>query len=95
MEPIDPKLFVPRFCSDLDVDPRVQRRAVSILEAGADEGLHSGKSPTGLAGAAIYLASQDCGESITQSAVADVAQVTEVTIRNRYHEHQTVSAVPE
>jgi transcription initiation factor TFIIB len=90
MKPVDPKLFVPRFCSKLDVSRPVQRRARSILEQAAAEGLHSGKSPTGLAGAAIYLATRECDSEVTQSDIADVAQVTEVTIRNRYQEHKAV-----
>jgi len=45
-----------------------------------------GKSPTGYAAAAIYAASLLCNEKKTQREVADVAQVTEVTIRNRYQE---------
>ncbi|TKX82848.1 transcription initiation factor IIB 3, partial [Halorubrum sp. SS5] len=36
--------------------------------------------------AAIYAASLLCNEKKTQREVADVAQVTEVTIRNRYQE---------
>jgi len=46
----------------------------------------SGKSPTGYAAAAIYAASLLCNEKKTQNEVASVAQVTEVTIRNRYQE---------
>lgn len=90
MEPIHPKQFVPRFCSELDTDREVQRRAIQILEDGSEEGLHSGKSPTGLAGAAIYIAAMLCGHQLTQSEIAEVSQVTEVTIRNRYQEQLAV-----
>lgn len=90
MQPVDPKQFVPRFCSDLDADAEIQRQAIDILGKADDEGLHSGKSPTGLAGAAIYIASMLCEDRLTQSEIADVAQVTEVTIRNRYQEQLAV-----
>lgn len=90
MEPIDPKQFVPRFCSELETGLEVQRRATEILEDSESEGLHSGKSPTGLAGAAIYLATLLCDEELTQSEIAAVARVTEVTIRNRYQEQLAV-----
>ena len=43
------------------------------------------RAPAGAA-AAIYAASLLCNEKKTQREVADVAQVTEVTIRNRYQE---------
>jgi transcription initiation factor TFIIB len=90
MEPIDPKLFVPRFCSKLELAKPIQRTAIDILEAGEDEGLHSGKSPTGLAAAAIYTASIQHGEDRTQHEVAEAAGVTAVTVRNRYQEQQSL-----
>lgn len=90
MEPIDPKQFVPRFCSELGMGPKVQRKAVEILADAAEEGLHSGKTPTGLAGAAIYLATLLSEHQLTQSEIAEVARVTEVTIRNRYQEQLAV-----
>lgn len=90
MAPIDPKQFVPRFCSELDAGTEIQRRALDILDAASDEGLHSGKSPTGLAGAAIYIADLLCNSRLTQSDIASVAQVTVATIRNRYQEQLAV-----
>lgn len=86
MEPVNPKQYVPRFCAELDVGPEVERKAKEIIEETAEKGLLSGKSPTGFAAAAIYTASLLCRENQTQKDVAEVAQVTEVTIRNRYQE---------
>ena len=86
MQPVDPKQYVPRFCSELDVSEAVQIKAKEIIDVSAEQGLLSGKSPTGFAAAAIYSASLLCDEKQTQSAVGDVAQVTTVTIRNRYQE---------
>ncbi len=86
MQPVDPKKYVPRFCSALDVSEEVRTKAEQIIETTAEEGLLSGKSPTGYAAAAIYAASLLCNEKKTQREVADVAAVTEVTIRNRYQE---------
>jgi transcription initiation factor TFIIB len=86
MEPVDPKEYVPRFCSELEVSEEVKMKANEIIDVTAEKGLLSGKSPTGFAAAAIYAASLLCNEKQTQRAVAEVAQVTEVTIRNRYQE---------
>jgi len=90
MEPMDPRQFVPRFCSQLETSKEVQREAQIILADAKAEGLYSGKSPTSLAGAAIYIAAILCNGSRTQSEIADVAQVTEVTIRKRYKEQLSV-----
>jgi transcription initiation factor TFIIB len=78
MEPVDPKKYVPRFCSDLGAGEEVRAKANEIIEVTAEKGLLSGKSPTGYAAAAIYAASLLCNEKKTQREVADVAQVTEV-----------------
>jgi transcription initiation factor TFIIB len=48
--------------------------------------LTPGRGPTGVAAAALYISSILCGERRTQREVADVAGVTEVTIRSRYKE---------
>jgi len=86
LKPVDPQQYVPRFCSKLEVSERVQQKANEIIEETAKKGLLSGKSPTGYAAAAIYAAALLCNEKRTQKEVAEVAQVTEVTIRNRYQE---------
>ena len=62
------------------------RQAIEILKDAADKELTSGRGPTGVAAASIYISSILCGERRTQREVADVAGVTEVTIRNRYKE---------
>ena len=46
----------------------------------------SGKGPTGVAAAAIYIASVLVGEKRTQREIADLTGITEVTIRNRQKE---------
>ena len=48
--------------------------------------MDSGRGPTGLAAAIIYIASITCGQRRTQREISDIAGVTEVTIRNRYKE---------
>jgi len=85
IEPADPKQYIPRFGSELGVSEGVQARARKLLDTASEE-LTSGKSPTGLAAAALYAASCVEQEKRPQREIAKVAQVTEVTIRNRYQE---------
>jgi transcription initiation factor TFIIB len=59
---------------------------LEILKEAAQQEITSGRGPTGIAAASIYIASVLCGERRTQREVAEVAGVTEVTIRNRYKE---------
>jgi transcription initiation factor TFIIB len=86
IEPADPAEYLPRFASELDVPNEVQQRAVTLLEAGKQMNVHSGKSPVGLAAAALYAAAQLTNNPLTQSEISEVADVSEVTIRNRYQE---------
>jgi len=86
IKPADPESYVPRFVSDLELSEEVERRARQLLGNAKEEGVHSGKSPVGLAAAAVYAASLLTNEKVTQSEVSEVANISEVTIRNRYHE---------
>ncbi|TLZ65477.1 MAG: transcription initiation factor IIB [Methanobacteriota archaeon] len=84
--PTHPQDYVQRFCSELKLSGEVQSKAIEVLKEAADRELTSGRGPTGVAAAAIYIASILCNERRTQREVAEVAGVTEVTIRNRYKE---------
>jgi transcription initiation factor TFIIB len=86
VKPADPESYVPRFASDLGLSEESERRARQLLQNAKEQGVHSGKSPVGLAAAAVYAASLLTNEKTTQAAVSDVADISEVTIRNRYHE---------
>ncbi len=84
--PTTPRDYISRFCSELKLSADVQAKTLDILREVADKELTSGRGPTGIAAASLYIASVLCGERRTQREVADVAGVTEVTIRNRYKE---------
>jgi transcription initiation factor TFIIB len=84
--PTSPQDYVSRFCSELKLSGDVQTKSIEILKDAVDKELTSGRGPTGVAVASIYIASILCDERRTQREIADVAGVTEVTIRNRYKE---------
>ena len=86
IEPADPESYVPRFASELGLSDEAERRARQLLQSAKREGIHSGKSPVGRAAAAVYAASLLTNEKVTQNEVSEVASISEVTIRNRYHE---------
>ena len=84
--PTTPEDYISRFCSELKLGTEVQVKTLEILKHASEKALTVGRGPTGNAAAALYIASVLCGERRTQREVADVAGVTEVTIRNRYKE---------
>jgi transcription initiation factor TFIIB len=84
--PTTPQDYVSRFSSRLELSSEVQAKTLDILKKAGREELTSGRGPTGLAAAALYIASVLFDERRTQREVAEMAGVTEVTIRNRYKE---------
>lgn len=86
LAPTSPADYVPRFASKIGLSNEAQSKAIAIIEKSNELGLTSGKGPTGIAAAALYIASVLLCERKTQKEVADVAGVTEVTIRNRFKE---------
>ncbi|EMA10386.1 Transcription initiation factor IIB (TFIIB) [Haloarcula vallismortis] len=86
VQPADPEHYLPRFISDLELSEETQRQARDLVEGARQSGMLSGKSPVGIAAAAVYAAALLTNEKVTQSQVSDVADISEVTIRNRYKE---------
>ena len=84
--PPDPVEHLGRHASALDVTDETERLARELLESAKREGVHSGKHPVGLAAAALYAASRLTNDTIPQSRISEAADVSEVTIRNRYRE---------
>jgi transcription initiation factor TFIIB len=86
VKPSSPKDYISRFASILHLSPKTQNEALKILKKADISELTSGRGPAGIAAAALYVAALMNDEKKTQREVADVAGITEVTIRNRYKE---------
>ena len=84
--PSSPKDYISRFSSILHLSPKTQNEALKILKRADISELTSGRGPAGVAAAALYVAALINDEKKTQREVADVAGITEVTIRNCYKE---------
>ncbi|MDI6798638.1 MAG: transcription initiation factor IIB [Candidatus Aenigmarchaeota archaeon] len=78
--------YISRLSNQLSMQGRAEGIAHKVIRAARELRLTSGKSPAGIAAAASYIASVLTGERKTQEEIAREAQVTEVTIRNRYKE---------
>jgi transcription initiation factor TFIIB len=84
--PASPADYIPKFASDLKLSGRVEARAQEVLKQAVENELTSGRGPTGVAAASLYIASIQCGERRTQRECSEIGGITEVTIRNRYKE---------
>jgi len=86
VKPSSPKDYISRFASILHLSPKTQNQALKILKKAEVSELTSGRGPAGISAAALYVSALLNDEKRTQREVADVAGITEVTIRNRYKE---------
>ncbi|MFB5630025.1 MAG: transcription initiation factor IIB family protein [Nitrosopumilaceae archaeon] len=74
---------IARIANKIQISEKSKRLAVKILRDYELKGETAGKSPTGLAATALYLACVKTGEKFSQRDIASAANITEVTIRNR------------
>jgi len=86
LQPTSPMAYVTRYSRELNLPGYVEVAAIDLLNNAQEQELTSGRGPTGVAAAAIYVASVIYNQRKTQKFIADTVGVTEVTIRNRYKE---------
>jgi transcription initiation factor TFIIB len=83
---VNPQSYMSKIVNKLSLTGETEMLAISILNTASKLKLTSGRGPSGISAACIYISSQIMNERLTQGDIAKAAQVTEVTIRNRYKE---------
>ena len=84
MPVVDPIQCIARISSNLKLTEKTKRYAAKILKETQKRQESAGKDPMGLAAAALYFSCVKNGVYVTQRDLAEAANVTEVTIRNRF-----------
>jgi transcription initiation factor TFIIB len=80
----DPLTYVSKIAEATGISGKTQGVAIQILRETKRIRAGAGKDPMGLAAAALYIACLQNNEEKTQKNIAEVAGVTEVTVRSRY-----------
>ena len=81
--PVD---YIGSVVSKLGLRGDTERLSKAVLREVYSLKLTSGRGPAGVAAACVYISTKITGDHRTQEDISRVAQVTEVTIRNRYKE---------
>jgi transcription initiation factor TFIIB len=84
--PVKPNQHITKLSNQIGLDGRTEGIAHKILIGAKKQKLTSGRGAKGIAAAACYIASIITGNYRTQREFAEAADLTEVTIRNRYRE---------
>lgn len=82
LPPMGARPYVNHYCDELDVPETVRETATTLVERARESDLSNGKSPTSIAAAAVYTAARRSDARLTQVAVAEVSQVSRMTIRD-------------
>ena len=83
---VNPRDYIGKIVSKLRLNGETERLAVRILDEASEMKLTGGRGPSGMAAACVYISTRFTEDLRTQGNISRVAQVTEVTIRNRYKE---------
>lgn len=78
--------YISKLVNIAKIDPKVERLALNLAAEMKDSKISSGKAPAGLAAAYIYISAVMQGQHLPQREIAEIAEVTEVTVRNRCRE---------
>lgn len=84
--PISPQEYIPRFASELSAPDAVEAAAMSLANSAEENGHTIGRDPSGVAAGCLYTAAERRQYPLTQEDIADVADVSPVTLRKTYHE---------
>jgi len=79
----DPTDYITKVAAKAKVSSDVEGLALKLIGEAKKRYATTGKDPSGLAAAILYLSARMLKEKVTQARLAKAANVTEVTVRNR------------
>ncbi len=86
---VDPMKCIAKIANSAKLTEKTKRMAMDTMNDLIGKEISAGKLPMGLAATVLYMSCLANGESKTQKDIADMAGVTEVTIRNRFKDLKT------
>jgi transcription initiation factor TFIIB len=78
--------YVTLIANRLNMSEKTKREALRVYSQVQQNRISIGKNPRALAGAVIYLASQNCNEFLRQVEICQVADISTVSLRKRCKE---------
>ena len=78
--------YVTLIANRLNMSEKTKREALKVYSKVQQNRISIGKNPRALAGAVIYLASQNCNEFLRQVEICQVADISTVSLRKRCKE---------
>lgn len=86
VNPPKPESYAVSFAQDLSLSGKCIEWTQKIIKHARERRLVLGKDPSGLAAAAVYLASELTNEKRNQEKIAETAAITKIMVVSRYRE---------
>jgi transcription initiation factor TFIIB len=83
---IDPMLFLHKIANESQISERTTRKALDLLLSIRKNEIFVGKDPLSIAAAILYIVCKKNKEKISQSKIADSANINIITLRKRLSE---------
>jgi transcription initiation factor TFIIB len=83
---VDPTKCITKVANKANLNEKTMRNAIDIMYQLNKKEVPAGKDPMGIAATVLYIACLNTCEKRTQTDIARVAGITEVTLRNRYRD---------
>ncbi|KAI8105592.1 hypothetical protein M9434_000176 [Picochlorum sp. BPE23] len=95
-KPVDPSLYIHRFADKMgyadDVLKSVSQTAMRLVASMKRDWIQTGRRPSGVCGAALYIATHLHGEPRTKRDIVNVVHIGEFTLSKRLNEFATTPA---
>ncbi|KAK3198206.1 hypothetical protein Dsin_021621 [Dipteronia sinensis] len=89
---LDPSIFLPRFTNRLEANKKVCDTARDILASMKRDWMTTGRKPSGLCGAALYISALAHGFKFSKSKIVSIVHVCEATLTKRLVEFENTDS---
>ncbi|KAL2921505.1 Transcription factor IIIB 90 kDa subunit [Bienertia sinuspersici] len=89
-KPVDPSLFIHRFLNGLlgEVNHEVEKTALRIMASMKLNWMQTGRKPSGLCGAALYISALSHGFKFSKAEIVNIVHICEATLTKRLIEFE-------
>ncbi|XP_047252327.1 transcription factor IIIB 90 kDa subunit [Capsicum annuum] len=93
-KPVDPSLFIHRFADRLfgGGKPNISRTALHIVASMKRDWMQTGRKPSGVCGAALYISALSHGLNCSKSEIIKVVHICEATLTKRLIEFENTES---
>ncbi|XP_040997422.1 transcription factor IIIB 60 kDa subunit-like isoform X1 [Juglans microcarpa x Juglans regia] len=94
VKPVDPSLYIPRFAEKLlkERNMKVCGTALHIIASMKRDWIQTGRKPSGLCGAALYISALSHGYRFSKSDIVKIVHICEVTLTKRLMEFENTDS---